>query len=77
MTRVIVTNDAMARAIFETRKAYGLSQIELAERAGLHEKHVYLCEKGRTAITIRTLVRCDKVLGGELIAKLIKGEDDE
>lgn len=71
MTRIIITNDAMAQAIFETRKAHGLSQIELAERAGLHEKLIYCCEKGRTAITIRTLVRCDKVLGGELIAKLL------
>lgn len=71
MTRIIITNATMAQALFETRKAHGLSQVELAERAGLHERLVHRCEKGRTAVTINTLVRCDRVLGGELIAKIL------
>jgi len=72
MTRMVASNDKMRAILSETRKAHGLSQVALAERAGLHERAIYRCEAGRTAITMHTLVRCDKVLGGELIKKIIK-----
>lgn len=50
-------------AIRNQRKLKGLSQEELADRAGLDRTHVYRLEAGRLSMTLRTLKTIADTLG--------------
>jgi DNA-binding XRE family transcriptional regulator len=45
----------VAERIKKIRKARGLTQDQLAERAGLNRTHLYRLESGRQSMTLRTL----------------------
>jgi ribosome-binding protein aMBF1 (putative translation factor) len=63
---------SIARSIVEERRAAGLSQQELARRAGLRQETVCRIESGKHSPTIRTVARIDKALQAAL-AKAGKG----
>jgi transcriptional regulator with XRE-family HTH domain len=50
-------------AIRKRRQMKGLSQEELADRAGLDRTHVYRLETGRLSMTLRTLKTVADTLG--------------
>lgn len=49
--------------IRELRHALGLSQEELAERAGVHRTYVGMIERGEKNITLKSLAKIAKALG--------------
>jgi len=53
----------LGEAIRTRRKAKGMSQEELAEKAELHHNYVGEIERGEKAATIDTLVKFAKALG--------------
>ncbi|GED53726.1 addiction module antidote protein, HigA family [Brevibacillus borstelensis] len=54
---------APGETLLETIEAFGMSQSELAERTGLTAKHINGIIKGRAAITPRTALQFERVLG--------------
>ena len=61
----LLAND-IGRRIRELRKLRGLSQEELAERAGLTLESISRAERGRSEITISSLARVCDALGVRL-----------
>jgi transcriptional regulator with XRE-family HTH domain len=55
----------MARQILQRRKALGLSQRELAERAGVRNETLCRLETGKHAPTTRTIDKIDRALSAE------------
>ena len=55
-------NDAIGIAISELRRELGLSQEELAERAGIHRTYVSQLERGIKSPTIAVLLKLSKAL---------------
>ncbi|MFG0249473.1 MAG: helix-turn-helix transcriptional regulator [Phycisphaeraceae bacterium JB051] len=53
----------MARQLIEDRQKAGLSQAELAIRAGLRQETISRIESGKVTPTIKTMEAIDKVLG--------------
>lgn len=53
----------LGRRIRELRGERGLSQEQLAERAGLHPKHMPRIEGGLANVTIATMVAISRALG--------------
>jgi transcriptional regulator with XRE-family HTH domain len=70
--------DAQERArelgerIRERRKALGISQEQLGERAGLHRTYVGQVERGDVNVTVRTLLAVADGLGVD-VADLVRG----
>ena len=59
-------------AVRELRKTSGLSQMALAEKAGLSLNYVGEVERGEKLVSLETIVRLAKALdvsGGELLNK--------
>lgn len=54
---------ALGRGIRACRERAGLSQEELAGRAGLHRNYVGLLERGERNATARTLILLARTLG--------------
>jgi DNA-binding XRE family transcriptional regulator len=52
----------IARQILERRRIAGLSQAELAKRAGVRQETVSRLESGKHAPTLRTVEKIDRVL---------------
>lgn len=73
MRNNVVTKQRMAQVLRETRLAHGLTQVQLAEKANLSEKMIYLYEGGYKAMSIHAIVATDKVLQKQLVPKLIGG----
>jgi DNA-binding XRE family transcriptional regulator len=53
---------SIARKIIEKRKAAGLSQVELAHRAGVRQETISRLESGKHSPTVRTVDKIDRVL---------------
>ncbi len=53
---------SIARKIIEARRAAGLSQEELARRAGVRQETISRIESGKHSPTIRTVEKIDRVL---------------
>lgn len=53
----------MARQLIEDRQKAGMSQAELASRAGLRQETISRIESGKVTPTIKTMEAIDKVLG--------------
>lgn len=53
----------MARQLVKDRQKAGLSQAELATRAGLRQETISRIESGKVTPTIKTMEAIDKVLG--------------
>jgi DNA-binding XRE family transcriptional regulator len=53
---------SIARDIIRTRKAAGLSQAELARRAGIRVETLNRIEKARVTADVRTMEKIEKVL---------------
>jgi transcriptional regulator with XRE-family HTH domain len=53
----------VAERIKKIRKVKGLTQDQLAERAGLNRTHLYRLESGRQSMTLRTLKTIADALG--------------
>lgn len=70
MTVNIKDKPGLATAIRETRKLAGMSQLELAERAGVGKTLVFNLEKGSTQVTFENLLKVLKVLNIKLTFKL-------
>ncbi|NMG56027.1 helix-turn-helix domain-containing protein [Aromatoleum aromaticum] len=68
----------LAPLIRTLRKAQGLSQEALAERAGLHRNFVSLIERGKNQPTVDTLFRLAEALGVtavELVERISTAND--
>lgn len=59
----------IANIIRENRKNAGLTQIELAQLAGIGKTAVFDIEKGKESIKLKTLMAVLKVLNIEVIIK--------
>lgn len=59
-----VKNDKniLAKIIKETRKVAGLTQLELAARAGVGKTLVYNLEKGSSKVSLENLLKVLKIL---------------
>ena len=57
---------SIARKIIQARKAAGLSQQELARRAGVRQETVSRLESGKHSPTVRTVDKLDRVLRAAL-----------
>jgi DNA-binding XRE family transcriptional regulator len=53
---------AIARKVIEARRAAGLSQEELARRAGVRQETISRIESGKHSPTIRTVEKIDRAL---------------
>lgn len=56
-------NQAFGTAIRKQRESLGISQEELAHRAGLHRTYISLIERGLRSASIGTILRLAKALG--------------
>ena len=54
---------ALGIVIREHRRVLGLTQPQLAERAGVHENNVSLIERGETRVAVDTLFALSDALG--------------
>ena len=54
---------ALGREIRKHRKALGVSQEELAERAGLHRNYIGMLERGERNPRVTVLVQLARALG--------------
>jgi transcriptional regulator with XRE-family HTH domain len=70
-------SDAVGRAIRQLRKARGLSQEELAYRAGVHRTYVGGVERGERNVTVDSLHKFATGLGVQAseILKVADAED--
>lgn len=59
----------LGRVVRKTRRAAGLTQIELAELAGVGKSAVFDIEKGKENVQLSTLLRVLRVLHIELAIK--------
>ena len=62
----------LGRRLRSLRNAAGLTQVQLAERASIDEKHYQTMESGLSNVTFATLVAVSKALGVTL-AELLEG----
>jgi ribosome-binding protein aMBF1 (putative translation factor) len=53
----------LARKIVRRRRAAGLSQVELAKRAGIRAETLNRLEQGKHTPTVETIDKIDRVLG--------------
>jgi transcriptional regulator with XRE-family HTH domain len=70
----------LATLIRTLRKAQGLSQEALAERAGLHRNFISLIERGQNQPTVDTLFRLAAALeltAVELVARISVADDPD
>jgi HTH-type transcriptional regulator / antitoxin HipB len=65
----MINSRKIGNIIRENRKHAGLSQIELAQLAGIGKTAVFDMEKGKDSIKLRTLMAVLKVLNIEIIIK--------
>ena len=63
----------IARSIRERRQKAGLSQLDLAELAGLSLNHVGLVERGQRSPSVRALERVARALGADAAELLSRG----
>lgn len=54
--------DVLAQNVQKRRKALGLSQEQLAERAGLHRTYIGMIERSEKNITLRNIEKIAKAL---------------
>ena len=57
------TRERIGQRIAMLRKSAGLSQIQLAERAGLQSSHISRIEAGKYAVTLETVQAIAEALG--------------
>jgi transcriptional regulator with XRE-family HTH domain len=69
--------DILAKNLRRLRNSTGLSQEELADRAGLHRTYVSSVERGERNITLRTIFVLAKALGVDPADLLKAGNDKE
>ena len=62
----------LGRRLRSLREAAGLTQVQLAERAAIDEKHYQTMEGGLSNVTFATLVAVAKALGVTLV-ELLEG----
>jgi transcriptional regulator with XRE-family HTH domain len=67
-------NATFARNLRTFRERAGLSQEELADRAGLHRTYVGSVERGERNISLRNVERLASALGVEPAALIIPGQ---
>lgn len=60
------TNDLIRLKLIYLRKKNNLSQVELADKIGINNKHLYNFEKGRTVINLELLLAYSKEFGVSL-----------
>jgi transcriptional regulator with XRE-family HTH domain len=63
--------------IREARKRAGLSQVELAERAGTTQSGVARWESGRTAVSLDDVLRLTRLCGLDLELALVPHDDSD
>lgn len=71
---------AFGRRVREVRHGAGMTQEDLAERAGLHPTFISNVERGYRVPSVPTLLRIAKGLGcspGALVDKLPKSDGDD
>jgi len=67
-------NEAFGSTVRRRRQSLGLSQEELADRAGLHRTYVSLIERGLRGATVETVMRLARALGTSG-SRLLEGVD--
>lgn len=71
MSKVTGSVDAIARVVRERRKAFRLTQAQLAGLAGVSPKFVFVLEKGKESVALDKLILVLNTLGLELDVKVI------
>jgi len=61
---------ALARKIIKTRRMAGLSQVELARRAGIRPETLNRIEKGKTTPDVATIAKIERAL------ETVEGDDE-
>jgi len=61
---------SLARKIIKTRRIAGLSQVELARRAGIRPETLNRIEKGKTTPDVATIAKIERVL------EVAEGDDE-
>ena len=69
-------NNAIGKAISKLRLDLGLSQEELADRAGIHRTYVSQLERGIKSPTLVVLMKVAKALGTRP-SRLLRSVEDE
>lgn len=69
-------NQALGRTISRFREALGLSQEELADRAGIHRTYVSQLERGLKSPTLSVLIKVAKALDTKP-SLLVRAFEDE
>ena len=67
---VIIDNKNLADILKKTRKLSGLSQLELAKKAGVGKTLIFNLEKGSVKISFENLLKVFKVLNIKIDFKL-------
>lgn len=69
---------AFGKKLREIRQEKGISQEDLAERAGLHRTYISSVERGERNVTLTTILKIAKAMGVEMAALLpkIEGKKD-
>jgi transcriptional regulator with XRE-family HTH domain len=72
------TNQALGRTIGQLRQKLGLSQEELADRAGIHRTYVSQLERGIKSPTLAVLIKIARALGikPSRLVRSVEGELD-
>ncbi|MCP3710201.1 helix-turn-helix domain-containing protein [Paraburkholderia sp. CNPSo 3274] len=67
--------ERLARNLRFFRGQQGLSQEDLADRAGIHRTHIGQLERGRRSVTLDTLVSLAQALGVDELELLAERDD--
>lgn len=62
--------DAMAQAVYDRRTELGWTKAELARRTGMNERVIRRLEDGARPVTMPTLIRLGRALGGHFTVEL-------
>jgi transcriptional regulator with XRE-family HTH domain len=73
---VKIVNDAVGQTISKLRQNRGLSQEELADRAGIHRTYVSQLERGIKSPTLAVLIKIARALDTKP-SELLRAVEDE
>jgi transcriptional regulator with XRE-family HTH domain len=66
-----------SQLIREARQRAGLTQVELAKRAGLAQPAIARWERGRTAVSLDDVLRLVRLCGLELELQIVERDDSD
>lgn len=74
---IVRSPEDLGRAIGELRRAQGLTQNQMATRAGISREWLAQLERGRPSRSLSVMLRLIRRLGGDLVVVSVKADDGE